>query len=177
MVPSFYSQTNGDHFGFHQPIVPPGTEPDLQALNNPFIAEKCAKEHQLAAAHTGGSGGSGVIHQPPQPYAGQSSSITVNTTSTTDRALSGFKQNLDPSLRGPVVSGNTRRNDENGDNEVESAGDGEDGEGNGYEGDQTDTSDNESDDDLTQPRQQAPAGLICFIVLDHTLTFVRRLQG
>ena len=173
MVPSFYSQTNSDRFGFHQLIVPPGMEPDLQALNNPFIAEKHVKEHQLAAAHTAGSG---VVHQPPQPYAGQSS-ITVNTASTTDRALSGFEQNLDPSLQGPVVSGNTRPNDEDDDNGAELAGDSEDGEGNGYEGDQTNTSDDKSDDYLTQPHQQAPASLICFIVLNHTLTFVHRLQG
>jgi len=162
VVPNFHSQTNGDRFGFHQPshLVPPGTEPDLQSLNNPYIAEKRAKECQLAAAHIqrSNSAGSGVVHQPQLPYARRPSSITATTASTVDRPLSDFKRNLDPSLRGPVVSGKTRRSNEDDGDEAELVGDYEEGHGNGYDGDQTDNSDDDSDDDLAQHRQQTPAG-------------------
>ena len=146
MVPNFHSQTDGDRFGFHQPgyLVPPGTEPDLQALNNPFIAEKRAKERQLAAACIQHSNSAG-------------SGVSTTVVSTTDRPPSDFEENIDPSLRGPAVSGKTARSNEDGSNEAESVGDGEDGEGNGYKGDRTDTSDGESDGDLSQPRQQASA--------------------
>ncbi|KAG1856597.1 hypothetical protein C8R48DRAFT_775998 [Suillus tomentosus] len=36
--PTFSHCQPGGRFGFAQSIVPPGTEPDLQALNNPFVA-------------------------------------------------------------------------------------------------------------------------------------------
>ena len=49
------------------------------------------------------------------------------------------------------------RSNEDGSNEAESVGDSEDGEGKGYKGDRTDTSDGESDGDLSQPHQQASA--------------------
>jgi len=78
--------------------------------------------------------------------------------STVDRPLSVFKQNLDPSLQGPTVSGKTRQSNEDDGNEAESVGDYEEGHGNRYDGDQTDNSDDDSDDDLAQHRQQTPAG-------------------
>ncbi|KIM50679.1 hypothetical protein SCLCIDRAFT_34081 [Scleroderma citrinum Foug A] len=42
-VPCFHPSTNGDHFGFQEPtfLVPPGTEPDLHALNNPCSSKHC----------------------------------------------------------------------------------------------------------------------------------------
>ncbi|KAG2109534.1 hypothetical protein DEU56DRAFT_920304 [Suillus clintonianus] len=36
--PSFHQCEAGTRFGFSQSIVPPGTEPDLQVLNNPYVA-------------------------------------------------------------------------------------------------------------------------------------------
>ncbi|KAG2134543.1 hypothetical protein DEU56DRAFT_756969 [Suillus clintonianus] len=38
MHPAFSHRQSGSWFGFMQPIVPPGTEPDLQVLNNPYVA-------------------------------------------------------------------------------------------------------------------------------------------
>jgi hypothetical protein len=43
LQPGLMLRKTGGHFGFQTPqgdtpIVPPGTEPDLQALNNPYIA-------------------------------------------------------------------------------------------------------------------------------------------
>ena len=49
---------SGPHnrFGFNPspPIIPPGTEPDLQALNNPYIAAVCSQSN-LQSPHTLGS--------------------------------------------------------------------------------------------------------------------------
>ena len=58
---------------------------------------------------------------------------------------------MDPSLRGPVVSGKTRRSNEDDGDEAKSVGDYEEGHGNRYDGDQTDNSDDDSDDDLARP--------------------------
>ena len=51
-VRSFHPSTYGDRFGFQEPtpIIPPGTEPDLHALNNLFVAAQREKERQLAAS-------------------------------------------------------------------------------------------------------------------------------
>ncbi|KAG2074018.1 hypothetical protein BDR04DRAFT_1151455 [Suillus decipiens] len=52
LQPSFIHHEVGAHFGFSQFIIPPGTKPDLQALNNPYVAaarEKQALSTGLAA--------------------------------------------------------------------------------------------------------------------------------
>ncbi|KAG1875907.1 hypothetical protein C8R48DRAFT_768761 [Suillus tomentosus] len=41
--PAFIQCEDGGQFGFSLPIVPPGMEPDLQALNNSFVAAAKAK--------------------------------------------------------------------------------------------------------------------------------------
>ncbi|KAG2360179.1 hypothetical protein BDR07DRAFT_1487298 [Suillus spraguei] len=41
--PSFYQCEAGTRFGFSQHIIPLGTEPDLQVLNNPYVAESREK--------------------------------------------------------------------------------------------------------------------------------------
>ncbi|KIM51929.1 hypothetical protein SCLCIDRAFT_33064 [Scleroderma citrinum Foug A] len=53
-VPCFHPSTNGNRFGFQEPtfLVPPGTEPDLHALNNPYVAAQCEKEHWLATSQS-----------------------------------------------------------------------------------------------------------------------------
>ncbi|KAG2146608.1 uncharacterized protein EDB93DRAFT_1250891 [Suillus bovinus] len=45
--PIFLQCKDGRQFGFSQPIVPPGTEPDLQVLNNLFVA--AAKATRVAS--------------------------------------------------------------------------------------------------------------------------------
>ena len=49
---SFHPSTHGDHFGFQEPtpIVLPGMEPDLHALNNLFVTAQRDKERQLTAS-------------------------------------------------------------------------------------------------------------------------------
>ncbi|KAG1841787.1 hypothetical protein DFJ58DRAFT_732290 [Suillus subalutaceus] len=75
LQPSFVHREAGARFGFSQFIVPPGTEPDLQALNNPFVA--AAREKQALSA--------GLAARQPD-------------------ANSDLFQNLDPTLR-PVNNG------------------------------------------------------------------------
>jgi hypothetical protein len=70
LQPSFVHREAGARFGFSQFIVPPGTEPDLQALNNPFVA--AAREKQALSA--------GLAARQPD-------------------ANSDLFQNLDPTLR------------------------------------------------------------------------------
>ncbi|KAG1851433.1 hypothetical protein DFJ58DRAFT_728874 [Suillus subalutaceus] len=49
--PTFVQREVGGQYGFCPPIVPPGTEPDLQALNNSFVAAaKAAKEQCTPSA-------------------------------------------------------------------------------------------------------------------------------
>ncbi|KAG1768237.1 hypothetical protein EV702DRAFT_1203321 [Suillus placidus] len=49
--PTFVQCDVGGQYRFSPPIVPPGTEPDLQALNNPFMAAaKAAKEQCTPSA-------------------------------------------------------------------------------------------------------------------------------
>ncbi|KIM59397.1 hypothetical protein SCLCIDRAFT_27352 [Scleroderma citrinum Foug A] len=48
LPPVYYNSGTHDRFGFNPslapPIVPPGTEPNLQALNNPYIAATCSSQ-------------------------------------------------------------------------------------------------------------------------------------
>ena len=62
-TPHFHSRTTSDCFGFHEPthVVPLGTEPELQALNNPYIAERRAKERQLATLQVGRLTTTGIL--------------------------------------------------------------------------------------------------------------------
>lgn len=98
--PIFLQCKDGRQFGFSQPIVPPGTEPDLQALNNSFIAAakatrvaSNASQHQLpvnasntAGSHLATSGG-------PLPQT------AVSRTASTTSADAYFYHSLDPALR------------------------------------------------------------------------------
>ena len=78
--PHFHPSTDSNHFGFYEPphLIPPGTEPDLQALNNPYITTQCEKENQLAASQaphsTSTSSWSDFAHQPPPSLNSQASS-------------------------------------------------------------------------------------------------------
>ncbi|KAG0694393.1 hypothetical protein DFH29DRAFT_880743 [Suillus ampliporus] len=79
--PTFSQREAGGRYGFSPPIVPivpPGTEPDLQALNNPFVA----------AARR--------LHALSTPDASQTSRTTSTTTARSD---ANYPYNLDPVLR------------------------------------------------------------------------------
>jgi len=182
-VPNFHSQATGGRFGFHEPahIVPPGTEPDLQALNNLYIAEKRAKERQAPASQIecsvpAGYSVSDLAHQlPGLPHYSQSSS-----SRTADHALSRFDQNIDPSLRNAPVSGKAGQNNEVADNSEGKLGPEDpswEGHYDGSEDNSNSESSGESDEECELRRKQVPAGWICFIFCNHTLTFLRRLQG
>jgi len=164
-MPNFHLQTASGRFGFREPahLVPPGTELDLQALNNPFIAERCAKERQATASQiersvSTGSGVSDIAHQLPDLscYSRTSSSRIA------DHPLSRFDQNIDPSLRNPPISGNAGQNNEGMDNnEVEL--EAEDPSWEGYHDGREDnssykSSDSESDEEPDVHHQQAPTG-------------------
>ncbi|KAG2056813.1 hypothetical protein BDR06DRAFT_969821 [Suillus hirtellus] len=85
MQPTFSHHQPGGQFGFAQSIIPPGTEPDLQALNNPFVAatrEKCA----LCLLPTDTSRNNNLAQPAPSKSR---SSMQPNTT---------FHKNLDPAL-------------------------------------------------------------------------------
>jgi hypothetical protein len=103
LQPSFVHREAGARFGFSQFIVPPGTEPDLQALNNPFVA--AAREKQALSA--------GLAARQPD-------------------ANSDLFQNLDPTLRpvnnGPQDSGaeSTETSSEGGDGNTDDDDDDED---------------------------------------------------
>jgi len=49
----YYNSGPHDRFGFNPsaPIVPPGTEPDLQALNNPYIVVARASKSNPVSSH------------------------------------------------------------------------------------------------------------------------------
>ena len=86
-------------------------------MNNPFIAERCAKERQATASQIKSSASvvSGVFsHQLPDLSRHNQSSLSQ----TADHHLSRFDQHtIDPSLRNAAISGNGGKNNEDIDNE------------------------------------------------------------
>ncbi|KAG1895578.1 uncharacterized protein F5891DRAFT_1194100 [Suillus fuscotomentosus] len=91
--PTFSHRQPGGRFGFAQSIVPPGTEPDLQALNNPFVAaarEKRALSVSLDPNRRLLPTDTSRNNDLAQPAPSKSrSSMQPNTT---------FHKNLDPAL-------------------------------------------------------------------------------
>ncbi|KAG2047668.1 hypothetical protein BDR06DRAFT_1013678 [Suillus hirtellus] len=100
--PTFSHCQPGGWFGFAQSIVPPSMEPDLQALNNPFVAatrEKCALSVSLDPNRRLLPTDTSRNNNLAQPAPSKSrSSMQINTT---------FHKNLDPALLsvGDVCSG------------------------------------------------------------------------
>ena len=85
-------------------------------MNNPFIAERCAKERQATASQIerSASAVSGVLsHQLPDLSRHNQSSLSQ----TADRHLPRFDQHIDPSLQNAAISGNGGKNKEDIDNE------------------------------------------------------------
>ncbi|KAG1905172.1 uncharacterized protein F5891DRAFT_1183887 [Suillus fuscotomentosus] len=102
MQPTFSHCQLGGRFGFAQSIIPPSTEPNLQALNNPFVAatrEKCALSVSLDLNRRLLPTATSRNNDLAQPAPSKSrSSVQPNTT---------FHKNLDPALlsAGDVCSG------------------------------------------------------------------------
>ncbi|KAG2104743.1 uncharacterized protein F5147DRAFT_654393 [Suillus discolor] len=104
--PTFFQQEAGGRYRFSPPIVPAGTEPDLQALNNSFVAA-AKKAHALPDSH------SSLSQTHVTTLNISQLQVPVTTHSVQDPILSGtnssavlpdvnFYQNLDPALRLPV---------------------------------------------------------------------------
>ena len=166
-VPRFHPGTNGDHFGFQEstPLVPPRTEPDLQAINNLFVAVRREKEHQLTASQAArpNAGGSpaDLVHQVPDFSLGSQS-----FSHPPSHSYSCVDQNIDPSLRGPAISRNNR-NQSNGQGERDDEGYSSDG--------STSRRSGTSDEEHESRGQCAPRGQIYFTCHDHSLTLIHRL--
>ncbi|KAG2094409.1 uncharacterized protein F5147DRAFT_779012 [Suillus discolor] len=98
--PIFLQREDGGRFGLSQPIVPPGTEPDLQVLNNSFVAAAkatCvasnASQCQLSVSASNTAGGHLATSGGPLPQT------AVSRMASTTSADAHFYHNLDPALR------------------------------------------------------------------------------
>ncbi|KAG1785086.1 uncharacterized protein HD556DRAFT_1314535 [Suillus plorans] len=100
--PSFHQHEAGARFGFSQHIVPRGTEPDLQALNNPYVA--AAREKVAATCLPAPIGASAAIRRLPATTTRSTKKdfvppIPLRSTSAAHQSDHMFYQNLDPTLR------------------------------------------------------------------------------
>ena len=172
-APCFHPSTNDNHFGFQEPthLVPPGTEPNLHALNNPYIAAQREKERQLTTsqvARPNATGSpAGLTHQAPYLSLGGWSSSSY--LAPRNHSLPDVNQNIYPSLLGPAISKN---------NEDRNNGEGEGGDEEGYHSEYDGSTSGHSgisDEEHELHGQHAPRGQICFIVCNHSLTFIYRL--
>ncbi|KAG1792927.1 uncharacterized protein HD556DRAFT_1444006 [Suillus plorans] len=112
LQPSLSLREMGGHFGFqipqgNPPIVPPGTEPDLQAINNPYMTmtKKDAENHARSAAQSL-TGGHQSSSSGPSNLLRSVSALPVATLGLPSRPLSSARvlltfseEHLDPSLR------------------------------------------------------------------------------
>ncbi|KAI5985286.1 hypothetical protein EDD15DRAFT_2200738 [Pisolithus albus] len=157
-APSFHSQMVDGRFGFHEPthLVPPGSEPDLRALNNPYVAERTVEGHRSTTSQnqrpvSTGSGVSDLAHQLPRLTCNGRSSSSLSASRPLD-----FEQHLDPSLRDPTAPRKARPN-RNDDSEGECVD--EDGFWQGYHGKDEDNlndkASEESDDEVSGLRVRA----------------------
>ena len=151
--------------------MPPGTEPDLHALNNLYVTAQCEKEHWLTASQVArpntASSPAGLIHQVPcLPLGSRSSSYLTPH----DHSLLDVNQNIDPCLCGPAMP----RNDKDRSNGEGEWGD-EEGNHSEYDGSMSGHS-GVSDEEHELWGQCAPRRQICFIVCNHYLTFIYRLH-
>ncbi|KAG2086079.1 uncharacterized protein F5147DRAFT_781785 [Suillus discolor] len=107
--PTFSQREAGGRYGFSPPIVPivpPGTEPDLQALNNPFMAN--ARRLQSPSASQS---------QAPASEAHRPIAAPQHTN---------FYHNLDPALRSSALSTDSEGSDSSKDEDSPSDEGGED---------------------------------------------------
>ncbi|KAG0693676.1 hypothetical protein DFH29DRAFT_1007045 [Suillus ampliporus] len=97
-------------YGFAPPIIPPGTEPDLQALNNSFVAaakgvsEQCA----LSASHDSRLVAANALeHRLPAAASSDLSQQVLSEPSIVNLSDAQFHENLDPILQ-PINHGDQR---------------------------------------------------------------------
>lgn len=96
LQPSFTHHEAGARFGFSPFIVPPGTEPDLQAINNPYVA--AAREKQALSAGLDNTRLVPTAATLANQYLMPVPSRTMSVAHQSD-ANSDFLQNLEPTLR------------------------------------------------------------------------------
>jgi hypothetical protein len=83
----------GGRFGFSPPIVPPGTEPDLQALNNSFVAAANSANQRLTSSNT-------TSHNIPATISTDSSSQpALPRTSSVTQSHPQFYETVGPALQ------------------------------------------------------------------------------
>ena len=83
----------GGRFGFSPPIVPPGTEPDLQALNNSFVAAANSANQRLTSSNT-------TSHNIPATISTDSSSQpSLPRTSSVTQSHPQFYETVSPALQ------------------------------------------------------------------------------
>ncbi|KAF8547508.1 hypothetical protein OG21DRAFT_1490167 [Imleria badia] len=123
------SNSDNGQFGFRAPasIVPPGSELDLEALNNPYIAEQRVKELQIAAQyhnqhliapptlqHSVSSASGSLLYvsvamsQSNQACPVPTSQLGPKATNFHEDPAQHFYHKLDPSLRSQSIARETR---------------------------------------------------------------------
>ncbi|KAG2051374.1 hypothetical protein BDR06DRAFT_973891 [Suillus hirtellus] len=100
--PSFHQFEAGARFGFSQHIIPPGTEPDLQVLNNPYVA--AARKKVATMCLPAPIGASAVIRCLPATTTRSTKKnfvppIPLRSMSAAHQSDHMFYQNLDPTLQ------------------------------------------------------------------------------
>ncbi|KAG0693457.1 hypothetical protein DFH29DRAFT_1007278 [Suillus ampliporus] len=101
--PGFLLHEADGHFGFdprgNPPIIPPGTEPDLQVLNNPYIAiaRSAAERHARAAPPV--LGNEDVLQSVPHSQSHSMSTSTSIQPLSVTTSMHNFEELLEPSLR------------------------------------------------------------------------------
>ncbi|KAG1789204.1 uncharacterized protein HD556DRAFT_1447264 [Suillus plorans] len=101
--PAFVQREVGGHYEFSPPIVPPGTEPDLQALNNSFVAAAKAAKEQCTPSASHGSHLAADAFKRRLPSAASSdadlSQQLLSRPAIVNLPDARLYENLDPTLR------------------------------------------------------------------------------
>ncbi|KAG0699466.1 hypothetical protein DFH29DRAFT_1001982 [Suillus ampliporus] len=108
--PSWKGHGSHSKYGFAPPIVPPGTEPDLQALNNSFVAAAKGVSEQcvLSASHDSHLVAANALkcHLPAAASSNLSQQV-LSEPSIMNLSDAHFHENLDPTLQ-PINHGDQR---------------------------------------------------------------------
>ncbi|KAG0705571.1 hypothetical protein DFH29DRAFT_872920 [Suillus ampliporus] len=101
--PGFLLHEADGHFGFdpwgNPPMVPPGTEPDLQVLNNPYIAMARSAAERHACATPPVLGNEDVLQSAPPSQSHSMSTSTSIQPSSVAMSMHNFEELLEPSLQ------------------------------------------------------------------------------
>ncbi|KAG0694253.1 hypothetical protein DFH29DRAFT_1006512 [Suillus ampliporus] len=108
--PAFIQRDVGGRYGFAPPIVPPGTEPDLQALNNSFVAaaKGVSEQRALSASHDSCLVAANALERRlPAAASSNLSQRVLLEPSIVNLSGAHFHENLDPTLQ-PINHGDQR---------------------------------------------------------------------